>query len=1419
MVRLFFFDRNLKRMKNYILVVCCLLFNTLLYAQQSAIESSFRKIEKAYEKGDYKNGFKTNQGLITKLSTNNGLEIASAHFLAAQGSDLMGKFGNYHYHIETGNKLLSQSDKNNTQLYLKALIYAADAYMSYGDFVRADTYLTDANTLLEKGTIKDTALVFDLKERTVRVHFEQGFYLKAQNKLPAIIEYRKSILGKYAYLYDTKKSRYVKKKLSKQERVINARKYALSKDLEAEINFKNGDYESAATLSEVNEDWIRHNIGKKDIAYVNNQFLQGTYYEEHEEYDEANRYYIHAEKFLLKTKYGRYKSYSREAMEVTEFLTNSYSNTRHSTKYYKKKRLLEKKVKKYYGKDNYYYAKVMMLSARKNLFAGNWVKSIDVMNDVLKNYNMLPDDHLDRAMILEDYAQAQLETNNYREVLSSLEASVKITKSMLGEKAPLYHMQQLYLANYYVAHTDSFSRAEEIYKTSLWEVVSKELNHRHNAYLGFLEEEISLYQIEDKYDEAYKKGQNILNEASLGFGKTSIPYAVALVKSSDVSIDVGKYAEAEKNLTLALSIIEEKGNFNDNGKLVYALETMARLQIILGNFELAEKLLARSLKIAKKTSNEDNLAIAIEETAMLYIQTGQYSAIETKLLAVIKSKESRHGKENRGLIKPLNYLAYLYYVMGDYSGSEKQLSRSMAISKKVFGDKSIRYAEALNTQALVYEAIGDNERALQVEQHVYDIQVKQLGKQHIVVANTLNELALLRFYNKEKNETVDSLFKQSLEVIQQNLGTHNLLYADVLKNMSLFYLGIGETVKAEKVIDQAYAVWIEKFGESNKHIADYYYIKGNIDFVKADYINANNEYISSKNIYQNVFNNQHPDYIKALGKSAQMQYILGDYKTAIVFANETVASYLNFISSQFPSLSEREKTKSWNVMRNDFEFYYSMAVTLKDQNPELLGNAYNISMYTKALLLSSSVKLKHRILNSGDTLLVKRYQTWISKKELLSQLYAMNTIQLQATGYDVKVVEKDVEDLEKVLSESSELFAENYEKKTIDWKELRKVLAEDEISVDIIRYRKFDKGFTDQIQYAALSVSASTKTNPEVVVFSNGKLLESKFLKYYRNCIRYNIQDQKSFEMYWSPIKNLVGNKKVVYLSPEGVFNQINLETIPLGDGSYVIDEKTIVLLSNMKDLLLDKYKATKSKKGTTQDAAKKTIVLVGNPKYYSHAESGRLQQLPGAEEEVKEISETFKSKNWNVYTYLFDKADEVNIKKVASPNVFHIATHGFFLEDVKHTSAVADLSSEQTQNPLLRSGLILENGGGLLDKKDALEFNTEEGILTAYEAMNLNFDHTDLVVLSACETGLGDLMLGEGVYGLQRSFMVAGAHNVIMSLFKVPDEPTKQLMVEFYKQWLEIGDKRLAFLKAKKMIMKNYPEPINWGAFVLIGL
>jgi len=198
----------------------------------------------------------------------------------------------------------------------------------------------------------------------------------------------------------------------------------------------------------------------------------------------------------------------------------------------------------------------------------------------------------------------------------------------------------------------------------------------------------------------------------------------------------------------------------------------------------------------------------------------------------------------------------------------------------------------------------------------------------------------------------------------------------------------------------------------------------------------------------------------------------------------------------------------------------------------------------------------------------------------------------------------------------------------------------------------------------------------------------------------------------------------------------------------------------------------------------------------------------------------TYKTESLTVRTQ--KEATEKSIKSVKAPMLMHNATHGYFLQDVEGSvGSVYGVDAENaSKNPLLRSGLILADAKGAIgDDQTMIVADHENGILTAYEAMNLDLEGTDLVIMSACETGLGDVKSGEGVYGLQRSFLVAGADALIMSLWKVDDEATQLLMSNFYTNWVKGGDKQKAFKQAQLQLMAKYKDPYFWGAFVMIGL
>lgn len=210
------------------------------------------------------------------------------------------------------------------------------------------------------------------------------------------------------------------------------------------------------------------------------------------------------------------------------------------------------------------------------------------------------------------------------------------------------------------------------------------------------------------------------------------------------------------------------------------------------------------------------------------------------------------------------------------------------------------------------------------------------------------------------------------------------------------------------------------------------------------------------------------------------------------------------------------------------------------------------------------------------------------------------------------------------------------------------------------------------------------------------------------------------------------------------------------------------------------------------------------------------LSLLPGTKKEVGLIDSLFNTSEKERTVYLSNEALEDSIKNIKAPQSLHIATHGFFLENEEGN----ENSDSYVENPLLRSGLVLAGANSYISTGSVDEDGTyeEDGILTAYEAMNLNLDDTELVVLSACETGLGEIKNGEGVFGLQRAFQVAGADAIIMSMWTVDDNATQELMTNFYEEWLKTGNKHQSFITAQKRLKEKRGAPYYWGAFVMIG-
>jgi CHAT domain-containing protein len=487
----------------------------------------------------------------------------------------------------------------------------------------------------------------------------------------------------------------------------------------------------------------------------------------------------------------------------------------------------------------------------------------------------------------------------------------------------------------------------------------------------------------------------------------------------------------------------------------------------------------------------------------------------------------------------------------------------------------------------------------------------------------------------------------------------------------------------------------------------------------------------------------------------------------------------------------------------------------------------NFRLYSKSLLFSNRFKL--------DNVNKELYVEYKSNIALISKYFESYSDDLKSIA-DLK--NKNVE-IEKFLSENTKPLA------NLTLKDLKNKLAQDEAYIEIIRINKQSQNltqkaadivklFTDSISYGAIIIKKNRA--PEFILIDDSNKLEKQYVTVFKSKIQNRLEDTESYHLLFEKIDNELKDIKKIYLVTDGVYNSINIESIyNPNKKQYLIDYLKIQPIQNVRAI-------TDEKKEFKIGLNTKTI-LYGNPDFdlliadsktngFSLDRSldnnaldeiksrVKISRLDGTQKEIETLDVILKDSKSNVE--IFSKADatEDNLKNIQSPDILHIATHGYFLtndDNSKTKQSIANLINESyKKDSYLKSGLLLAGAQNTLNGKQPE--NSNNGILTAEEAKNLDLKNTELVVLSACETGLGDNLVGEGVIGLQRAFMIAGAKSVIMSLWSVSDSKTQELMTLFYTNWIKKNMSKEEGLYQAKIEMKRlYPQPYYWAGFVLL--
>jgi CHAT domain-containing protein len=549
-----------------------------------------------------------------------------------------------------------------------------------------------------------------------------------------------------------------------------------------------------------------------------------------------------------------------------------------------------------------------------------------------------------------------------------------------------------------------------------------------------------------------------------------------------------------------------------------------------------------------------------------------------------------------------------------------------------------------------------------------------------------------------------------------------------------------------------------------------------------------------------------PYYLNLKVKSGQPDAALAQARSLIEVEEK------NLIKN-FQYFTENEKREFFKNYTHELERYYSLLLQLTENGRDQTGELLNKILQTKGLILDATREQERQLRKIKDKVTLAQIAEIKRLRDRLAIFNGQLSGSNQAMMDSVNRLSIRIADLERAVN--LKLVPINI-LKNISWQDVQARLKKGEVYLEILRLQRdnfeFDK---PQVQYWAFVIKPG-EAKPGFFQIAAGEAFEGRSLRNYQNRLRNQLEDMESYNLYWRNISDQMRGAITAIISADGVYHVVNPVALQNpATGKFVLDEVEVKRVSTGRDLLSTEV----------APAQNKMIVLVGNPQFDMSRKQGAnvyrsnavvpveanettrsgIMALPGTKKEIELIEQEATSDGFISEMLTGAAANESNVKKLKSPAVLHLATHGEF-------------NQLSTADTYLKSKLILA-GAADPEPLKVTDFTLyEDGFLTAYEVTQLELSETRLVVLSACETGLGEIQSGEGVWGLQRAFQLAGAKTVMGSLWKISDEATVTYMEAFYKEYLTAKDVYQAYQAAMLATRKHYLHPYYWGAFTLVG-
>jgi CHAT domain-containing protein/Tfp pilus assembly protein PilF len=801
----------------------------------------------------------------------------------------------------------------------------------------------------------------------------------------------------------------------------------------------------------------------------------------------------------------------------------------------------------------------------------------------------------------------------------------------------------------------------------------------------------------------------------------------------------------------------------------------------------------------------------------------------------VANRSKALGPDHLSLASIYNNYGIVYKDMARYPEALAMFERALAIREKALNPEHLLVVSVLNNIALVQRLRGEDARAQELYARVLAVREKALGPDNPDVATAINNLANT-YWDPERSEP---LYLRALAIREAKLSPDHPDIAQTAYNLAVLYASQGQFDKAEAYGKRTLDIFKKSLGAEHPLVTMPMNLLAGVLKNKGDLTGAERLYEETIALKERTEGPFHPNLGGTLTSVADLYSMMGKMEKAAAALERANSIFEYNIRLNLASGSEVEKIKYVDMLSTAGDLALAASFDPKKPNRSFAPIAFASVLARKGRVLDSMsqtlVALRSRLNNEDRDLL----DSWNAANEKISKMVIAGPENepIEAFRKTLSGLDEERDRIERKLSAQGSLLLENAT--GFDPEAVWRSIPSDAVLIEFVNFRparrsRFeflavepDEAKTNRpARYAALVVNSSGSV--EAFDLGESEAIDRQlglFRAALRNRSDRNVNSLASAAALriFEPLRKAIGPAKHILVSPDGNLNLVPFEALADRNGRYLVEDFTFSYLSSGRDLL--------ARRSTVKAAEP---LLIADPDFgLGDGRFAQVSAVPRSVTATRNFNDTFfaplsaTEDEVNAIRAMFPSAKvlsksgarESELKRITSPKFLHIATHGFFVENpVGLIGSGADgtrgaVPSIAKRNPLLRSGLAFAGANSRISGED-------DGILTALEVTGLDLRGSRLVVLSACDTGMGEVKTGEGVFGLRRAFKLAGAESLVMSLWPVSDQVTKELMSGYYRN-LKQGLGRGESLRSVQLEMLAKParrHPFYWASFIHAG-